>query len=241
MDQIIAPIPNLTYLIRCLFRFIANHPLIINPIITHPITDEPVPISVYRLYDGLEVRDGLTCSIFAHTPSTTSIPSPTTKNIAVYYEPYDMGKDGLDKAIFHIVIKFSINAVVLGNIETDENVISVPAWSRFGLGQNLLTSNAKKNVILEINPGVEIIQDYLHLIKYVIDDIIHLNEFPIQVNSFQMLWHNVKSQPWEDDENIYFQEGIAMTLFEAYINRGWRDSIHPLFRKTIPSVHSTIN
>ena len=87
---------------------------------------------------------------------------------------------------------------------------------------------------------IEIIQHYLALTKYMIDDHIHRQAFPFRVSSFEMLYQNVKSKRWEEDDTVYFQEGVAMTLFEAYMSRGWRDALLPQFART-PIITTTIN
>lgn len=233
---LVPPTPNLTILCRCLIQYIANHPLIINPIVRHPIKNEIVPISAYRNFDGYEVRNGLTCSVFAYPGAGGGIPSPSSMSTSAWFENYEIGPEAQDKAVFNIVIKYSYNEVVLG--KTVE--MSVPVSSVFGVGQKLLTSNTKKNVTLEINPGIEIIQEYLSVTKIIIDDIIHKNDFPIPANSFEIVNFNVKSKRWEDDDTIYFQEGVAMTLFEAYVARGWRDALLPLYAQR-PNINTTIN
>jgi len=240
--QVLAPpAPGLTNLVRCLFIYLSNHPLFINPIVRHPLTKDLIGISRYRLHDGQEVRNGLTCSIFAYAGSQGGIPTPSSRNVSSMFEPYSLGSEGTDMAQFHIVIKFSFNEVSLNRKLNDENVVEVPAWSSFGVGQRLLTSNTKKNVSLEINPGIDIIQDYLMITKYILDDSIHRKDFPLEgVSSFEMLSQNVKSIRWEEQDAIYFQEGVAMTRFNAYISRGWRDSLNPLYLSQ-SNINNTIN
>lgn len=235
VNKLTAPVPNLTYISRCLIHYIANHPFIINPIVEHPLSGEKIGINAYRNFNGLEVRNGLTCSVFPYTGGS-DIPSPGTSSVSGTFQPYDLGNQGLDIARFHIAIKYSYNETILG--KTTE--MEVPTSAIFGVGQKLLTSNTKKNVTLEINPGIEIIQHYLALTKYMIDDHIHRQAFPFKVNSFEMLYQNVKSKRWEEDDTVYFQEGVAMTLFEAYMTRGWRDSLLPQFART-PIITTTIN
>ena len=239
-QRLVAPQPSLTNLCRCIFKFIANHPLMIAPLITHPLTDETIGVSTYRLYDGIELRSGLTCSIFAYPGASGGIPTPTSKSVSAHFMPYDLGNSGVDMAMFHVVVKFSYNEVVLGQIEDDQNLIQVPTWATYGIGQKLHTSNSKKNVTLEINPGIEIIQDYLSVTKLIIDDPHHRAEFALPVNSIEMVSQNVKSKRWESDDTIYFQEGVAIIKVEAYVGRGWRDNLDPLYLKRT-NINPTIN
>lgn len=222
--------PSLNSLTKGLFRYIANHPFVINPQVCHPLSDEQIYVTKYRTYDGIHLESGLTCSIYADTPRP-----------AAMFEPYDLGECGTDKATFFINIKYSYNEVILGNTEDDPNLIEVPAWTEYGLGQNLLTSSSKKNVTLEINPGIEIIQDYLQLTKYIIDDFYHYQDFPIPgIKSMQMVNQTVKTKRWEDDDTIYFQEGKALIRFDAYTTRGWRDKLDPLYLSRT-NINPTIN
>ena len=222
--------PTLNSLTKGLFRYIANHPFIINTQVCHPLTDEQVFVERYRTYDGINLQSGLTCSIYADTPRASA-----------EFKPYDLGECGQDMATYYINIKYSYNEVILGNVEDDPNLIEVPSWTEYGLGENLLTSNTKKNVTLEINPGIEIIQDYLQLTKWIIDDFYHFKEFPIPgIKSMEMVNQTVKTKRWEEDDTIYFQEGKALIRFDAYITRGWRDKLNPLYLSRT-NINPTIN
>lgn len=231
------PLPNLTHLCRCLIAYIANHPLVINPIVAHPLSGDAIPINAYRTFDGYEVRNGLTCSVFPYPGAGGGIPSPQSTSTSAWFKPHELGQEGVDEAHFNIVIKYSFNETILGKTVTFE----VPTSATFGPGQKLLTSNTKKDVILEVNPGIEIIQNYLAITKVIIDDIVHKRDFPIAAKSFELLHYNVKSKRWEEDDTVYFQEGVAMTLFQAYMARGWRDNILPLYARTTPNINPTIN
>lgn len=235
MADLIPPIPNLAILCRCLIQYIASHPLVISPVVVHPLTGEKVYINAYRNFDGIEVRSGLTCSVFAYAGSSGGIPTPNSMSTSAVFAPYDIGS-GMDECRFHLVIKYSYNEVILG--KTTE--MQIPASAVFGVGQRLLTSNTNRNVTLEINPGIEIIQNYLSVTKIIIDDVIHKRDFPIPANSFEVVSFNVKSKRWEEDDTIYFQEGVAMTLFQAHMAKGWRDDLLPLYAQR-QNINTTIN
>jgi hypothetical protein len=210
--------PSLNTLTTGLFKYIANHPLIINPTICHPITKKQVSVNKYRLYDGQVLEAGLVCSIYANQPQP-----------AATFEPYDLGPKGFDLGVFYINIKYSYNELTIGNTAKDPNLIEVPSWSEYGFGQSLLTSNTKRSVNLEINPGIEIIQDYLTATKYIIDDAQYFKDFPVPIKSLQIINQIVKTKRWEQDDTIYFQEGQTLVRFDAYITRGWRDKLNPLY------------
>lgn len=223
------PTPNLRDLTRGIYLYIANHPFTINSNVCHPLTKEQVGVNKYRLWDGQVLENGLVCSIYADQPREAAV-----------FEPWELGECGQDKADFFFRIKYSYNEVVIGNRETNKVYTEVPEWAQYGLGQNLLTSNSKKNVILEINPGIEIIQEYLQLTKYIIDDVRHKKDFPLPISSIEMLSQSVKTKRWEEGDTIYFQEGTALIQVVAFISRTWRDRLDPLYLSQT-NINTTIN
>jgi hypothetical protein len=236
MAELVPPIPNLTIISECLVHYIANHPLIINPIVKHRIKGNIVGVNAWRTFDGYEVRNGLTCSVFPYPGAGGGIPGPNSTSTSGWFETIEIGQRGQDLARFNIVVKYSYNEVLLG--KTVE--MKVPTSSIFGVGQKMLTSTTKKDVILEVNPGIDIIQDYLAITKVIVDDAAHKKDFPIPVKSFEVKSFNVKSKRWEEDDTIYFQEGVAMILMEAYVAKGWRDSLLPFYAQR-PSFSTTLN
>lgn len=228
MAEIVAPLPNLNSLTKCLALYLAKHPLMSMNLIKHPLTKEPVNIESFRLYDGLEVKSGLNCAVYAH-PGGSGSPSAS-------FQPYDLGSRGTDKGEFFIIIKYFYNEVAINN----ETINNIPTTTTLSTGGNLLTSNIERNVIIEINPGIEIIQEYLCLTKYILDDVDYKKDFPMGVSSFQMLYQNVKTTRWEDNTSIYFQEGHAMTQFTGYVSRGWRDILRPEYANSV-NVNTNIN
>lgn len=226
MSDFITPRTDLTNLCRAVLQYIASHPLVINPVVKHPITGKRIYIERYRNYDGLAEQSGLTCSVFANSTDSL-IPPPQTLSASAVYEPVHLGSQGADLGRFHIVVKYSFNEVTLGNIEEFE----VPASAIFNIGQKLLTSNIQRSVKFEVNPGMEIIQGYLSLTKVILDDFVHRHKCPLPIKSLQVLYENVKSKRWEEKDNIYFQEGVTMLVFDAYVYKGWNDQLIPLHQQ----------
>jgi hypothetical protein len=221
--------PTLNSLTTGVVKYISNHPLIVNSTVCHPLTKQQILINKYRTYDGQVLENGLVCSIYAEASKAAAL-----------FEPYDLGDQGFDLGVFFINVKFSYNEVLIGNIEKDPNLIEVPAWTQYGFGESLLTSNTKRNVILEINPGIQIIQDYLSATKYIIDDAQYYKDFPVPIKSIQILNQTVKTKRWEENDTIYFQEGETLIRFDAYITRGWRDKLNPLYLSET-NINPTIN
>ena len=221
MAEVVAPIPNLNSLTRCLAEYIAKHPLLSLNLVKHPETKQPVNIERFRLYDGIELKSGLNCAVYAH-PGGSGKPS-------VMFEPYDLGSEGTDKATFYIVVKYFYNSVAINN----QTITNIPTTSKLTTGGNLLTSNNQREVIIEINPGIEIIQEYLALTKYILDDVKYKKDFPMEVSSFQMLYQNVKTSRWEEGTTVYFQEGYALIQLTGYVSRGWRNILRPEYANSL--------
>lgn len=217
----LSPVPSIPYIVRCIFQYLANHPLFINPPIYHPTTDEQQFIKRYRLYSGINIpSDGVSVAVFPY--SRDGVPSPASNSTSAVFDPWDLGQRGYDKVTYYVVVAFYYNDLVLGNEAGDDKLTSVPESVDFN-NRNLRTSFSQKQVELEINPGMDILGEWLALTRLVINDIDYRPQFPIAVNSFEILYENLKAQPWERGRNVFFQEGFAMIRLDAHISRGWRD------------------
>jgi hypothetical protein len=225
IDLVSSPIPSITYLTKSLYKYIANHQLIINPPVFHPLTGERVYIDRYKLFNGIELQKGLTCSVFPHYQDPPTPPDPSSKNVSALYLPHNLGPDGNDHAVFHVCIKFHFTNVILGNKVEDPLLITVPLEAVTDPSQILLTSTATKQVELYINPGSDIIGNYLELIRLVIEDPIHRSIYQplVEVDSIELLFTNLRAVPWEKKREIYFHEGEALIRIDSYVSRGWRN------------------
>jgi hypothetical protein len=225
IDLISSPIPSLTSLSRLLYKYVSTHPLVINPPIFHPITKKRVLIDRYKLFNGVELQEGLTCSIYPHYQDPPTPPDPSSKNVSALYMPHNLGPDGNDHAVFHLCIKFHFASLILGNKSEDKNLITVPSEAVTHPSQILLTSRSTKELDLYINPGSDIIGDYLELIRLVIEDPIHRSIYqPLtEVDSIELIFVNLRALPWEKKREIYFHEGEALIRIDSYVSRGWRN------------------
>jgi hypothetical protein len=225
IDLITSPVPSLSYLNKALFKYIANHPLIINPPVFHPITKERVEIERYKLFNGIELESGLACSIFPHYQDPPTAPDPSSHNVSALFSPHNLGPDGNDQAVYHFVIKFHYSNLILGNQVEGDDITLVNREAATHPNQILLTSFSKKNVELQINPGADIIGNYLEILRLVIEDPIHKAVYQpfIEVDSIELLLINLRSVPWEKKKEIYFHEGEALIRIDSYVSRGWRD------------------
>lgn len=225
LDLVTSPVPSLSYLNKALYKYIANHPLIINPPVFHPLTQERVHIEKYKLFNGIELESGLICSIYPHYQDPPGAPDPSSHNVSALYTPHNLGPDGNDHAVYHFVVKFHYSNMILGNRVEDRDLIDVPLEAVTHPNQILLTSTARKDVELYINPGSDIIGNYLEILRLVIEDPLHRAAYQpmTEVDSIELLLINLRSVPWEKKREIYFHEGEALIRIDSFISRGWRN------------------
>ena len=97
---------------------IASHPLILANLIVNPITNEPVPISSYRLYGGLETSSNtLTCAVYPAPISSLTAKSASSQTASIVYKPYNLGSE-TDEVMSMIHISFYFNSVTSGSQST---------------------------------------------------------------------------------------------------------------------------
>lgn len=225
LNRLGPPLPSLTSLTYGIYSHVSKHPLIVSPPIFHPLTGEKILINKYKLFNGIELEQGLTCSIFPYYQDAAILPEPRTANASTIYTPQQVGRGTYDLAIYHIAIRFHYGNNILGNKVEDEDLIYVPSESVTHPDQILLTSLVGRKVDLYINPGSDIIGNYLELLRLVIEDEEFNQELKSSLNikSMELLYTNLRSTPWEKDKGIYFHSGEALIRFDAYVSRGWRD------------------
>jgi hypothetical protein len=221
------PLPSINYFIKFILKKITTHPLIINPPIRHPLTNERVFIDRWRTYSGIEFGSGITCAIFPHSTPTDglSLPKPGETSNSVLFEESDLGSD-YDHAIYHVALKLHMNEYKLGNKEDDLDLITVPIDAAIHPSQQGFESNQTREIDIEINPGLMVISDFLELIRLAILDKAHPVNLPLIPRSIQVLYFNIKEGPWEKDKHIYFQEGEMLIRIDLKVSKGWRDKFN---------------
>lgn len=219
------PLPSLTSLTYGLYTHISRHPLIVSPPIFHPLEGERIYIQRYKLFNGIELDQGLSCSIFPYFQDAAILPEPRTANASALYMPENLGRGTHDLGVYHIAVRFHYGNNILGNKVEDGDLVYVPSESVTHPDQILLTSLTSRKVDLYINPGSDIIGNYLELLRLVVED----EEFSqrlkgeLNIKSMELLYSNLRSTPWEKEKGIYFHSGEALIRFDAYLSRGWRD------------------
>lgn len=220
-------VPSIPYLAQLLFKILSNHPLLNSSLITHPIKNTPIPIKTFRFMDGFPLEaseDSVVCAIFPSFAKETPA-SPSSTAVSTLYKSYDLGTSGYEEVIYHFVIKFFYQEVVLPGtfIETDKEAITSSSNHLINPSDFLLISQEEKEVQLSINPGLNIIGDYLELSRLALLDINALSETPLGIKSLEVIHQNYPSPKWDGDSNIFVHNGNLLLRVNAYSSRGWRD------------------
>lgn len=218
-------LPTVRNLIYSLLTQIHNHPLIKNPPIYFPSSpntkSEQAKITQYRTYDGKElIEPGLCLSVF---PNYSSDIEP----VSVKYKPETMGPKSpgfLYEVTYDIVIAIMYQAVSLNEEEVfryvsskeNNNKLIVINENTTLIDKKKITDNLLEEQLIndqtftiQVNPGEEILRDYLDLIRLVLDDIPSL--LPWNTRFSYTKGYNFPTTSWESkSENIYFHR--------AYLN-----------------------
>lgn len=218
-------LPSLSYFSIYILKVISHHPLIVNPIVSNPITDELVPISKYRLRTGLYLGTGLACSIY---PYGVKEVTPTVAN-SIVYKPYNLGASTVE-AIHHLVIEYSINAVNFDGTNEVGDSLLTSAPLRAGLTREeeiLFTNSPSSSISLEINPSTFIISDYLELTRLILNDVATNTNLSIppdapSIRNVEVVSANIDPIAWDKQKEIYFHTGKLLVRFESYLSNDWK-------------------
>lgn len=220
------PLPSLSYLCEYLYRHIATHPLIVKPVVFHPITGDRIYIDKYRLYNGIEITEsGLTCSIFPHSTPTDglSLPKPQDTSVSVLFDNEEYLGNQVERAIYHVGLKLHLMESMLNIEHPSQAMRTIPIDAVIDPSQNLLTNMGNKEVSLEINPSSYVLSNYLELIRIALLDKQHTVELPYSPSNIQVLYFNLKEGPWEKSRKLLFHEAEMLIRIDSVLGRGWRD------------------
>jgi hypothetical protein len=212
--------PSIIYFCEGLLKAISSHPLISSGHIFHPITNEVVNISSYRFMNGVEIGDGLICSIFPSYESfQESPPSPLSSKTSIVHKDYSLGTRERED-MYNIVIKLTYKDTNIDYAELieDKNLIEVPIY----LNEPYDTTSSKAVIEVYSNPALSIISEYLEIIKIIISSHYWLKSFFDYSDLF--LFHtNYNSIEWSANANAYFNNGHVMLGIKTHVNVGWED------------------
>ena len=226
-------IPTIRNIINSIVIAINEHPLIKNPPVYYPIPDdrgefEQIKVARYRTFDGMELTEpGLTVSVF---PNFTSdlIPSGYSgqRTKPITFKPEFLGNKGLGfsyETNFKIIVAAHYQDTALGQsklvnyaVGKDYEVIGHDVFSKLEARRLAGSGSVTNSLEVEINPGEEIIREYMFLLKYVLDD--NHKILPWSISSSQVEAIDFPTTSWKDkSENIYFHYGYLVWTVSLYL------------------------
>lgn len=219
-------VPSIPYLAQVLFKILSQHPLLNSSLVLHPVSNKTIPVSSYRFMDGFPleaIQDYVVCAIY---PSFAKDPvPPSSTSASALYKPYDLGTSGYEEVIYHFVVKFFYQEVVLPGSykETDKELTTTFDNHLTSPADRLLISQEEKQLELSINPGLNIVGEYLELSRLALLDLNALSNTPIGIKSLEVIHQNYPSPKWDGDSNIFVHSGNLLLRITSYTSRGWKD------------------
>lgn len=209
------PAPSMTYIKWYVLLLLVRHPLIVSP----PGGLEK--IARWRMYDGIEAKEGLTCSVYsyANLNEKEALPRPDTQNVSVLYEDNGIGSTDSEGVTYSVSIKLHYRQQVTNNRE----LISVPLEAALHPREWLHTSNQAREIELWTNPPMDLFGHYMGLIRLALLDPVAKSSVPGPEFNIDVLYENHKDRPWEAETNILYQEAEMLVQIKTNISRGWRD------------------
>lgn len=213
------PAPSMTYIKWYVFLLLLRHPLLISP----PGGLEK--IARWRMYNGIELRDGLTCSVYCHANlnEKEALPRPDSQSISVFYIPDGVGGGDTEEVTYSVAIKLHRKQMVLHNETTNRELLRVPTEAALHPREWLHTSDATHEVELWTNPTMDLFGHYMGLIRLALLDPIAKASVSGPQFNIEVLYENHKDRPWESETNILYHEAEMLVQITTYISRGWRD------------------
>lgn len=233
-------IPTIRNIINSTVVAINEHELIKNPPIYYPIPDsngneEQIKVARYRNFDGQElVEPGLTISVFPSRKAASG-------SLPVQFKPYTLGsKEGgfqyevtlrLAVSVHYQDVALEQNSIFSYTVSSDNyKVINHDNVTKKGAKKILKNLNEnftqQKTIAVEINPGEEIIRDYLFLLKYVLDANTLLLPWSIKSSEIESI--DLPTTEWDKTStNIYFHYGYLVWNLTLYLPGSLREITAP--------------
>lgn len=220
-DRIIKP--SIIYYCEGLFKSIANHPLFNTPFVKHPVTTESVSVSSYRFMEGIEIDQGLICSIYPSFSSQNEAPpSPGTISAScIYNDNFSLGNEERE-IIYHILIKFTYKEVNIDSLNPSNDLMT--KIKTYSADPKTINFSSKKSstVNLYLNPSLSIISEYLELTRMVLLSSNWISRF-FDCTNLDIRYLNYPSINWSKGKNSYFSEGHMLLAITSHIRVGWED------------------
>ena len=235
--------PNFRQLIWSILVGISTHPRIKEPkiyfpsISTDPQELEEIKINKWRTYDGLEVQNqDLTCSVYPLS-SSKKLNTITNEPESAIFEPYELGRKGVKKATYKIIVQLYYTGIAINNSLTlpyfvlkNESGVETPHGTNFAFSKDptleeqtkfekysRLVNGYKDNINsievddleIEINVGEEVLREYMDLLRIVLDDMPII--LPWKIKSTQVKGYDFPTSSWSrDDPNVYFHTAYIL-------------------------------
>lgn len=188
---------------------IASHPLILANLIVNPITNEPVPISSYRLYGGLETSSNtLTCAVYPAPISSLTAKSTSSQTASIVYKPYNLGSE-TDEVMSMIHISFYFNSVTSGSQSTPLILENMP--TQLPISNDEIVIENSTNIELYTDVALHILSQCIELLRLIIYDI-KIDDLNTKV---ELLRSSFIGGEWEKDP--YFKEVMTACLVTTYL------------------------
>lgn len=199
---------------------INNHRFIQNPIVFSPVPDSngrinPISINRYRTYDGKElIEPGLTLAVFPassnRSESSAYINQPAN---SATFKTFELGPKNSKyqyDATYKLVVALYYQEVALN--ESKEVVYYEVKNKPEVIIENKNIARERKaklwdpkKLSIEINPGEDILRDYLDVLRLIIEEISIDGLLPWRVRGSQVTEYDFPTTSWSaNNENIYF-------------------------------------
>jgi len=221
---------SLSNIANILVNLIARHPLIIEAPVYHHSTKEQIKISYYRHGYGIPTKCGLSLAVYPAGIKTTT---PNTVNTSVFIPDNE-------KEYVHFKVHFYWGEIALEDCHPCEAYAPASAdicindrLQNLDLSPNNLgiTSNQEVPIQYFINPGFQIISDYLEILRFIFNDEEHLLNHSYFISEMQLLHLNYITSEWDKDANVYWHQGNAYIRMTTAMAKDWRTqcNIYPEF------------
>lgn len=216
--------PSIIYYCEGIFKSLANSSVLNSGFVKNPITNEVVEIDSYRFMDGIEIDQGLICSIYPSFSSyDSSPPSPATISASsIYTDDFSLGSTERE-VLYHLIIKYTYKEVNIDSLSpsVDNYLIKVNPPSADPKRFKYVSKNSRE-VNLYHNPPLSIISEYLELTRMVLLDNAWISKF-FDCTNLDIRYLNYPSIDWSSGINSYFNEGHILVAITSHIRVGWTD------------------
>lgn len=225
--------PTVKELVYSIISVIHRHPLIQNPIVTHPIPNadgklEPVHVQRYRSYDGLElIEPGLTIAVFPHFRSHTasSAYNKTESQASVVFDDYEMGFKNSRyqySAEYTFIIALYYQEVAINEIKDQvyytDRLNRVTTVGKEPLQQRGSVLIKPSEFQVEINPAEDILRDYLDVLRLVLEESTAKGMFPWRTRGSQVRSFDFPTTSWsKESADIYFHKAFLTWELSMYV------------------------